>query len=320
MIGRRVGLVMMVLAASFTAQAESYPARPVKLVVPWLAGGVADISARALAEGMRDALGQPVIVENRPGASGKIGVSLAAHAAPDGYTLLLGSPSAMTLPTVADPQPGFDPVKDFVPIAQLSSSTYFLVVAPALGFDSTAGLIAYARAHPGALNYGSWGNGTATHIAGAMLASAAGIDVVHVPYKGDGPVMQDLIAGRLQFAFVIEAKPNVEAGRLRALGTTSPEPWFTMPDVPPIGQSALPGFQFMAWQGLLAPAGTPDDIISTLNRTTNLALQSERMRAILTRSGFKPVGGAPAQLARTIDADLATIRRVAAEAHPKFEN
>jgi tripartite-type tricarboxylate transporter receptor subunit TctC len=317
---RGVGLGVLLLAASLAAHAESYPARPVKIVVPWLAGGVADISARALAEAMREALGQPAIVENRPGASGKIGTALVAHAAPDGYTLLLGSPSAMTLPTVIDPQPGFDPVKDFVPIAQLSSSTYFLVVGPTPGLDSMAGLIAYARAHPGALNYGSWGNGTATHIAGAMLASAAGIDIVHVPYKGDGPVMQELIAGRLQFAFVIDAKPNVEAGRLRALGTTSPEPWFTLPDVPPIGQSSLPGFKFMAWQGLLAPAGTPDEITAMLNRTVNQALQSERMRAILTQSGFKPVGGAPAQLARTIDEDLATIRRVVAEAHLRFEN
>src|SRR5271168_185576 len=154
MIGWRVGLGMMLLATSLAAQAESYPARPVKIVVPWLAGGVADISARALAEAMRGALGQPTIVENRPGASGKIGTELVAHAAPDGYTLLLGSPSGLTLPTVVDPKLGFDPVTDFKPIAQLSSSTYFLVVNPALPIRSIADLIAHARAHPGGLNYG----------------------------------------------------------------------------------------------------------------------------------------------------------------------
>jgi tripartite-type tricarboxylate transporter receptor subunit TctC len=310
----------MLLAASLAARAADYPTRPVRIVVPWAAGGVADISARALAEAMHGALGQPAIVENRPGASGKIGAALVAHAARDGYTLLLGSPSALTLPTVADPTMGFDPVKDFTPIVQLSWSTYFLVIDPALELHDTAELIAYARAHPGALNYGSWGNGTAPHIAGAMLASAAGIDIVHVPYKGEAAIVQDMVAGRVQMAFMIDAKPHIDAGRLRALGTTAPEPWFTLPAVPPIGQSALPGFKFLAWQGLLAPAGTPSAITEMLNRAANQALQSERMRATLTQSGFTSVGGPAAQLARTIDEDLATIRKVAAEAHLKFEN
>jgi tripartite-type tricarboxylate transporter receptor subunit TctC len=319
MIIRGLALGLMLATASVAAQAESYPARPIKIVVPWPAGGVADISARALAEAMRGLLGQVAIIDNRAGASGKIGTELVAHAPPDGYTLLLGSPSGLTLPTVVDPKLGFDPVTDFKPIAQLSSSTYFLVINPALPIGSTAELIAHARAHPGALNYGSWGNGTATHLAGAMLASAAGIDIVHVPYKGEAPVVQDLMAGQLDLAFVIDARSNVESGRLRALGTTAPEPWFTLPAVPSIGQS-LPGFKFQAWQGVLAPAGTSDAIAATLNAAVNRALQSERMRAILTQSGFKPVGGDATQLARTIDEDLATIRKVVAEAHLHFDN
>jgi tripartite-type tricarboxylate transporter receptor subunit TctC len=319
MIIRGLALGLMLATASVAAHAETYPARPIKIVVPWPAGGVADISARALAEAMRGLLGQVAIIDNRAGASGKIGTELVAHAPPDGYTLLLGSPSGLTLPTVVDPKIGFDPVKDFKPIAQLSSSTYFLVINPALPIRSIADLIAYARTHPGVLNYGSWGNGTATHLAGAMLASAAGIDIVHVPYKGEAPVVQDLIAGQLDLAFVIDARSNVESGRLRALGTTAPEPWFTLPEVPSIGQS-LPGFKFQAWQGVLVPAGTSDPIAATLNEAVNQALQSERLRAILTQSGFKLVGGDAIQLAHTIDEDLATIRKVVADAHLHFDN
>jgi tripartite-type tricarboxylate transporter receptor subunit TctC len=301
------------------ARAEDYPARVVRLVVPWAAGGAADIAARALAEDMRETLGQPVIVDNRPGASGKIGTQAVMHAAPDGYTLLLAVPSGQTLPTVIDKDLGYDPVADFKPIAQLSSSVYFLVVRPSLPVASAAELIAYARAHPNQLSYGSIGTGSSTHIAGAMLATAAKIDVVHVPYKGEAPVVQDLLAGQLDFAFVIDARAHVAAGKVRVLGTTAPEPWFTLPDVPPLG-ATVAGFKFLAWQGLMAPAGTPDAITATLNAAVNKSVGGGKLAGVLTQQGFKPVGGTPAVLARTIDEDLRTVRQAVTDAHLTFDN
>jgi tripartite-type tricarboxylate transporter receptor subunit TctC len=304
--------------AGAEARAEDYPTRAVRIVVPWAAGGVADIAARALADDMRENLGQAVIVDNRPGASGKIGTQAVAHAAPDGYTLLLAVPSGQTLPTIIDKDLGFDPIADFKPIAQLASSTYFLVVRPSLPVASAAELIAYARAHPNKLSYGSIGNGSSTHIAGTMLATAAKIDVVHVPYKGEAPVVQDLLAGQLDFAFVIDARAHVAAGKVRVLGTTAPEPWFTLPDVPSLG-ATLPGFKFLAWQGLLAPAATPDDIAAKLNAAVNKSVAGGRLAGVLTQQGFKPVGGAPTVFTHTIEEDLRTVRQAVADAHLTFD-
>jgi tripartite-type tricarboxylate transporter receptor subunit TctC len=311
-------LVLLLLGVG-GARAEDYPTRAVRIVVPWAAGGVADIAARALADDMRESLGQAVIVDNRPGASGKIGTQAVQHAAPDGYTLLLAVPSGQTLPTVIDKDLGYDPVADFKPIAQLSSSTYFLVVRPSLPVASAAELIAYARAHPNRLSYGSIGNGSSTHLAGAMLATAAKIDIVHVPYKGEAPVVQDMLAGQLDIAFVIDARAHVAAGKVRVLGTTAPAPWFTLPDVPSLG-AILPGFKFLAWQGLLAPAGTPDAITDKLNAAVNKSVAGGKLAGVLTQQGFKPVGGAPAVLARTIEEDLRTVRQAVADAHLTFDN
>ena len=317
---RWFGLVLaLVLGAAGTTRAEDYPARAVRIIVPWAAGGVADIAARALADDMRDDLGQAVVVDNRPGASGKIGTQAVQHAVPDGYTLLLAVPSGQTLPTVIDKNLGYDPVADFKPIAQLSSSTYFLVVRPSLAVTSAAELVAYARANPNKLSYGSIGTGSSTHLAGAMLASAAKIDIVHVPYKGEAPVVQDMLSGQLDIAFVIDARAHVAAGKVRVLGTTAPEPWFTLPDVPSLG-ATLPGFKFLAWQGLMAPAGTPDAVAAKLNAAVNKSVAGGRLAGILTQQGFKPVGGAPAVLARTIEDDLRTVRQAVADAHLTFDN
>lgn len=298
---------------------ETWPARPIRIIVPWPAGGVADVAARIVADGIQSSLGQPTIVDNRPGASGRIGTVAAARAAPDGYTLLWGTPSSMTLPAVVDKQPPFDPLRDFKPIIQLFASTYFLTVSTDLPIRSTSELIAYARAHPGKLNYGSWGSGSAPHLISVMLATAAKIDVVQVPYKGEGALVLDMISGRLDFAFVIDARPNVEAGKLRALGTTASEPWFTLPEVPPIAQSAVPGFKFLGWMGVLAPAGTPDASVAKLNSAINHVLGTERMKQFMNQTGHMPIGGDAEALTRTIDEDLHTIHKIVADAHLTFD-
>jgi tripartite-type tricarboxylate transporter receptor subunit TctC len=297
---------------------QTWPVRPIKIVVPWPAGGVADVAARIVADGIQTALGQPTIVDNRPGASGRIGTVAGARATPDGYTLLWGTPSSLTLPVVIDKEPPFDPPKDFKPVVQLFSSTYFLTINNDLPIRTTPELIAYARAHPGKLNYGSWGSGSAPHLISVMLATAAKIDVVQVPYKGEGALVLDMISGRVDFGFVIDARPNVQAGTLRVLGTTSSEPWFTLPEAPPISQS-IPDFKFLGWMGLLAPVGTPDAIVVKLNSAVNQVLGTERMKQFMDLTGHVPIGGVAETLTRTVDEDLRTIRKIVTDAHLTFD-
>jgi tripartite-type tricarboxylate transporter receptor subunit TctC len=315
-----VGFGALLASRSSPAFAEEpWPSRPIKIIVPWPPGGVADVAARIVADGIQNVLGQPTIIDNRPGASGRIGAAIAARSAPDGYTLLWGTPSSLTLPMVVDKQPPFDPLRDFKPVIQLFSSTYFLTVNAEMPVRSTSELIAYARANPGKLNYGSWGSGSAPHLISVMLATGAQIDVVQVPYKGEGALVLDMISGRVDFGFVIDVRQYVEAGKLRALGTTSSESWFTLPEVPPIGQSALPGFKFLGWMGLLAPAGTPDAAIAKLNSATNHVMGTERMKQFMNQTGHEPIGGEAQTLTHTIDEDLRTIRKIVADAHLTFD-
>ncbi len=306
-------------ALTGVASAQSYPNHPIKMIVPWPAGGVADVAARAVAEEMRGPLGQPIVIDNRPGASGKIGTELVVHAAPDGYTLLYTNPSNQTAPAVVNPKIGFDPVTDFTPVIQTVQATYFLVVNANSPIKSVADLVAAAKAHPGKLNYGNAGIGSVSHFAVAKFLTSAKIDVVSVAYKGEAAAVADLLAGSVQMMFMTGAKPYVDEGRLRALGTCSPEPWFTLPNVPTIAGAGLPGFQFLGWQGIVAPAKTPADIVQKLNAAANTALKSPRTRKILEEQGVKPIGGSPDVIAQTIKSDVPTFRQVIADAHLTFE-
>ncbi|HEX9464550.1 MAG TPA: tripartite tricarboxylate transporter substrate binding protein [Alphaproteobacteria bacterium] len=318
---QRIFALLAVLAATTGgAAAQTYPNKPVKMVVPWPAGGVADICARAIGEEMRATLGQPVIIENRPGASGKIGTEVVARSPADGYTIIYTNPSNHTAPTFVDKQIGFDPIADFTPVIQTAEASYFLVVNANSPYKTAKELMAAARAQPGQLNIANAGLGSVSHFALAMFLSSAKIDVVQVSYKGEGPAVNDLLAGAVQMMVMTGAKPFVDDGRLRALATMSPEPWFNLPDVPPMAQAAdLPGFKFVGWQGIAGPAKLPKDVQSKLNAAANTALRSERVQNTLREGGIRPTGGAPELLEQAIKTDLATFRRVIAEAHLTFE-
>lgn len=310
---------LALLIAPGTGFAQTYPNRPVRMVVPWPAGGVADVAARAVADGMRETLGQPVIVDNRPGASGKIGTEFVARAAPDGYTVLYTNPSNQTAPAVVDPKIGFDPVADFTPVALTARATYFLVVNAKSPYKTAKELIAAARANPGKMNIANAGIGSVSHFALAMFLTSAHIDVVQVVYKGEGPAVNDLLGGALQMMVMTGAKPFVDDGRLRALATMSPKPWFNLPNVPPMAEAAdLPGFSFVGWQGIVGPAQLPAQVRDKLNAAANAALRAPRVHSIFNEAGILEAGGAPQELEQTIKNDVVTFRKVIADAHLTF--
>lgn len=314
-----IALAWASLALASVASAQTYPTKPVRMIVPWPAGGVADVSARAIAEEMRASLGQPVVIENRPGASGRIGTEFVARSAADGYTILYTNPSNQTAPVVVDPKTSFDPVADFLPVILTGQAPYFLVVNARSPLRTVDDLVKLAAAKPGQLNYANPGVGSVSHFATVKFLLSAKIDVVPVTYKGEASAATDLLAGAVDMMFMTGAKPYVDDGRMRALGTTTPDPWFNLPDVPPISKAGLPGFSFVGWQGIVAPAKTPVAIRDALNRAANAALASPRAQAALREAGIKPLGGSPDLLATAIKDDMVTFRKVVADAHLTFE-
>lgn len=312
--------VWMAALLALPAAAQTYPSKPVHIVVTTPAGGLADIVARTLADELRVRFGSPFIVENRPGASGKIGTEYVARAAPDGYTLLFTNPSSHTMPTLTDAHPTFDPVKDFAPIARTGIVAFFLVVRPDLPVKNVGDLINLARAQPGKLNFANAAFGSSSHFAAALLVSTAGIDVLHVPDRGEKPVALDLMGGQVDMAFLAGAKPYIQAGKLRAIGVSSVEPFPTLPEVPPLASSGLPGFRFYGWHGMLAPAHTPPAIIATLNKAFGEIQKGPRLKKVLDDNGAAPAPpGPPEDLAKAIEEDLAVGRKLIAEKKIKFE-
>ena len=306
--------------ASAAVAAESYPGKPVHIVVTTPAGGLADLVGRTLADELRAHFNSPFVVENRPGASGKIGTEYVARSAPDGYTLLFTNPSSHTLPTLTDPHPTFDPVADFAPIARTGIVAFFLVVRPDLPVKTVGDLVAYAHAHPGKLNFANSGFGSSSHFAAALLASTANIDVVHVPDRGEKPVSLDLMAGQVDMAFLAGVKPLIRAGKLRAIGVSSTEPFPTLPEVPPLASTGLPGFRFYGWHGMLAPAHTPPAIIAALNKALGEIQKGPRLEKVLEDNGAAPAPpGPPEELAKAIEEDLAVGRKLIAAHKIKFE-
>jgi tripartite-type tricarboxylate transporter receptor subunit TctC len=318
-----------VVVASFAAlwamaapplAAQTYPARPVHIVVTTPPGGLADITGRLLADELRAHFNEAFVVENRPGGSGKIGTEYVARAAPDGYTLLFTNPSSHTLPTLADPKSTFDPVADFAPIARTGIVAFFLVVRPALPVKTVGDLIALAKKEPGKLNFANSSVGGSSHYAAVLLATTAGIEVVHVPDRGEKPVALDLMSGQVDMAFLAGAKPYVEAGQLRAIGVSSREPFPTLPNVPPLASTGLPGFNFTGWHGMLAPAHTPPAIIAALNKALNDIVKGPRLGKFLDDQGAAPAPpGPPSDLTKAIEDDLAIGRRLIAEHKIKLE-
>ncbi len=310
-MARGVGVFVLALAALLPvlhrpAAAEgatpAYPDKPLRLIVPFPPGGGADNLARTMMPRVAQALGQTIVIENRAGAGGNVGAQVAARATPDGYTLFYGTNGTHAINAQLYSQPGFDPVKDFTPVSRLTEIAAMLIVNPQLQVNSTAELIAYARAHPNKLNFASAGNGTTSHLAGELFRTRAGIDIVHVPYRGGALAMTDLIGGQVQM--MIEVMPNAwpmaQAGRVRALAVSTQKRFPGAAEVPTLAESGLPGFEASAWDGIFVPAGTPQAIVERLNAAIRLALADPDLIAALRARGAVPVPATPAAFAQFI--------------------
>jgi tripartite-type tricarboxylate transporter receptor subunit TctC len=303
------------------ALAQAYPTKPVRVIVPFAPGGGSDAVGRVLAQKLGDRLGQQFVVENRTGAGGSIGAAAVAKAAPDGYTLLLGSISEVALFPAVNPNAPYDPLKDFAPVGLAGVVPFVLVSSETVPAKSVRELIALAKAEPGKLAYGSAGNGSTTHLAMELFASMAGIRLTHIPYKGSAPVMTDLLNGTLQLALstMPATLPHASSPRLRMLAVTTATRSAAMPEVPTMQEAGVPGYSTALWTGLLAPAGTPPAVIETLSRETTAALADTEVRTALTRQGAEPTSSTPAQFAARIRSDLETWRAVVKEAGIKNE-
>ncbi|HYC46410.1 MAG TPA: tripartite tricarboxylate transporter substrate binding protein [Burkholderiales bacterium] len=315
---RRAALLcaLFVPLGSQCAFAQTYPAKPVTFVVGFAAGGGADVVARILGEEMGKVLGRPIVVDNRPGAGGTIGADLVARAAPDGYTLFIGGlgPNATAHSLYRNLR--YDSLKDFAPIGLFSENPNALTVHTSVPAKNVGELIALAKRQPGVLGYASAGNGSGQHLAGELFKSMARINIVHVPYKGVAAGMNDLLAGRIDLMFppIFSVVPLAKAGRVRVLGVTTLTRSSALPDVPPIAQAGLPGYEQTAWNALLAPAGTPREIISILHAAIGKALASDELRRKFEAVGAVPKSSTPDQLAAFLRSETAKYGKLIKEA------
>ena len=303
------------------AQAQTYPTKPIRLVVPFPAGGTTDILARAVAQKLSETLGQQVIVDNRPGAGGNIGSELVARSAPDGYTLLMGTVGTHAINVSLYPKLPYDPVKDFTPIVLMAGVPNVLVVNPSLPARSVSELIAYAKANPGKLNFASSGSGTSIHLSGELFKVLTGVQMTHVPYKGSAPALTDLVGGQVQLMFdnLPSSLAFIKAGKLRALAVTSKTRAAALPDVPTMVEAGVPDFEASSWFGILAPAGTPRDIVVRINAEVAKWLATPDAREKLAGQGAIAAGGAPEDFARHIASETAKWARVVKASGAKVE-
>ena len=301
---RWASLLLCLWACQALAQAN-YPARPVRIIVPSPPAGGTDILGRVLADHFTRAFGQQFFVENKPGAGNIIGIEAAARAAPDGYTLLM-SASPLALNTVLYKQVPYDPVRDFAPITLAATAPNILIVHPGVPAKSLAEFIALAKQKPGTLSYGTPGIGTSPHLCMELLKTLAGIDVQHVPYRGTAAAMTDVISGQIAVAFstALAAKPQVDAGRVRALAVSGPRRVEALPSVPSVAEAGVPGYEAMQWYGLLAPAGVSNSVVEKLNAEALVALRSPEMKRRLAADGAEPLGSTPAEFAAFIRREL----------------
>jgi len=306
-----VGIAAIVFVCPAQAQAQGYPSRPVRVVVPFAPGGPNDIIVRLVAQKLAESMGQPFLVENRAGAGGNIGTDYVAKSAPDGYTLLSVGPGSLIINPLMG-KVAYDTQRDFAPVTLMARAPNALVAHPSLPARSVKELIALARAQPGAINYGSGGNGSTPHLSAALFAAMAGVTLTHVPYKGTAPATADLVGGQVQIAFlgIPAVLPHAKSGKLRVLAVTglrrSPE----LPDVPTVDESGVPGYEVNPWYGLLAPAGTPREIVARLAADTTQIVRTADMRETLAAQGAEAAGGTPEEYSAVIRADAATWARV----------
>jgi tripartite-type tricarboxylate transporter receptor subunit TctC len=293
--------------SSSSGSAEGYPSRAIRLIVPFPPGGSTDILARALGQKLAEILGQPVVIDNRPGAGGSIAAAAAARAAPDGYTLMMGHLGTLAVNPAIYKNLPYDPVKSFAPVSLMAIVPSVLVVNPRVPAASAAELIAYARAHPGKLAYGSAGNGSTSHLTTEYFKLATGTDILHVPYKGIGPMLTDLVSGQLSMGLngAPAVMPHVNAGRLRALAVSSLKRLQALPQVPTLDEAGVKGFDASGWYGIVAPAGTARAVVAKLNAEIRRSLETEDLRARLDSEGALPAPGTPEEFAAFIQAEIA---------------
>ena len=307
----RICLIAL-LACAGSAFAQAWPARPIKLIVPYPPGGSADILARAIGQKLADGIGQSVVIDNRPGAGTAIGAEAAARSAPDGYTIMLGTVSSHAINPALNPGLKYDPVKDFAPVSLVASIPFALLVHPSLPARSVQELIALAKTKPGSLNFSSAGTGTSNHLAGELFKSMTGTYMVHIPYKGSAPALADLLSGQvnLMFDLVLTAQPHVKSGAARALAVTGLERSTALPGVPTAAESGVPGYEVSAWFGFFAPAGTPAAIVTALNAQTVKAMRLPDLRERLASQGADALTSTPEQFAAYVKDELNKWTRV----------
>lgn len=288
-----LGAFAAFLACAGGLHAQPYPAKPVRFIVPFPPGGSTDTMARTLGQKLTESLGQPIVIENRPGAGGNIGIEAAVKSAADGYTIVIGSTSTLAVNPTLYKNLSFDPAKDLAPVALLAYVSNILVVNPSLPAADTRALIALLKANPGKYYFASPGSGNSSHLAAELFKSMAGVQMTHVPYKGDVPALTDLIAGRVQIMFqtAVVALPQIKAGAVRPIAIGAPRRLPALPDVPTVAESGLPGFDASAWFGILAPAGVPRDILVKLNAEINRTLALPEVRERFEQLGVSPGSG-----------------------------
>ena len=307
MIARRTFLLSSLLATTTSARAQTWPTRPLRLVVPFAAGaGILDIMGRQISGPLGERLGQQVVVDNKPGAGGNVGADIVAKAAPDGYTLLVGSTAMLVAPALYANVP-FDPLADFVPVTQINAAPLLLVVHPSLPVRSVAEFIAYIKANPGKLNYGSGGVGATPFLAVESLRAVVGFEAVHVPYRGGAPALADLVAGQLSFMIenVPGTLPLVRDGRLRALAITSAKRSALVPELPTMQEAGVPGYEMIGWNGIYAPKGTPPQIVKRLNDELAAILRTPGLKEQFAKLGAEAVGSSPGEFAAFVAAESA---------------
>jgi tripartite-type tricarboxylate transporter receptor subunit TctC len=301
---KAIGCALLSLQAAFPAFADTWPSRPIKLVVPYPPGGSTDVTARVIAENLRPLLGQTVVIDNRPGAGGNIGADAVAKSAPDGYTFLMATSTHVTNMSLYKNLP-YDFVQDLTPVSQTAFIPNVLVVGPNIPVVNLAEFIAYVKSGKYAVNYGTAGNGSSQHLSSALFNSMVGGNMVHVPYKGGAPATADLLAGQIQAYFgpLVEVLPHIRGGKVKALGITTKKRSPLLPDVPAIGE-VLPGYEVALWNGILAPARTPADIVNKLNEAIVKVLNQPEVKARLAEQGSEPVGNSPAEFKQFIAAEV----------------
>ena len=308
-------VLIALLLSPLLAFAQGYPSKPVKMIVPYAAGGTTDVLARIMADKLTQGLGQTVVIEYKPGAGGTIGAEAAAKSPADGYTMVMGAPGSHSTATSLYAKLPYDPVKDFVPIVHVANVPNSIVVHPSLAVKSVPELIAYAKSRPGELTYGSAGTGATTHLTGELFALLANVKLTHIPYKGSGQAMVDLLGGQIQMMFenLPGAATQIRSGKIRGLAVTSLRRSAAFPDLPAVSET-LPGFEVVAWFALFAPAGTPAAIVARLNAESNRALSLAEVREKIAAAGSDPIGGTSDELARFLASDIAKWTRVTRDA------